>query len=64
MVKNAPPRPQPTGTPPAEVAAAAKELVAQALREQAGVYNVTLHDLSYDGKPIGTWEVSVRRTDV
>lgn len=55
------PRPVDAGTPPKEVQAAAKVLVAQALREKSAVYNITLHDLTYDGQPIGTYEVSVRR---
>lgn len=58
-----PPKPTPAGNVPPEVRDAAKEMVAQALREQADVYNVTLHDLTYDGRPIGSWEVSVRKLD-
>lgn len=48
---------------PDDVRKAAIELVAQALREQTPLYNVTLHDLTYDGQPIGSYEVSVRKID-
>ena len=63
MVKSGPPKSEIAAPPPQDVVAAAYELVAQALREKAGVYNLTLHDLTHSGTPIGTWEVSVRRID-
>ena len=46
-----------------EAVNAARELVAEALRQGAGVLNIQLSDLTYEGRPIGTFEVSVRRLD-
>jgi hypothetical protein len=64
MVKKGPPQMQPTAEPSAKVTLAAKEMILEAIRERTIVYNLTLRDLSYEGVPLGTWEVSVRRTDV
>ncbi len=58
-----PPKFQPTQPVTEEARQAAFALVAQALREQASVYNVTLSDLTHAGQPIGSWEVSIRRID-
>lgn len=63
MPAKGPPRIQPAQPVSDPVKRAALELVAQALREQASVYNVTLNDLTHAGLPIGSWEISVRRLD-
>lgn len=39
------------------------ELVALLLRAETTVFNINLTDLNYDGHPIGSYEISIRRTD-
>ncbi|MEI8446816.1 hypothetical protein [Mesorhizobium sp. CCNWLY176] len=63
-MKKGPPLMQPTAEPSSKVTVAAKELILEAIKESTTVYNVTLRDVSYEGVPLGTWEVTVRRTDV
>jgi hypothetical protein len=48
---------------PEMTAIAAYELVAKALREQASELNITLANVSDDGNPIGSFEISIRKTD-
>lgn len=64
MTKSGPPRIVPAGDVPPEVRKAALELVAQILREQTTVYTLNLNGLTYEGQPIGDYEISIRRTDV
>ena len=44
-----------------EAIQAAYELIAETLRRQAEVINVRLDDVSYDGQPLGAYEISIRR---
>lgn len=46
-----------------EAKQAAYELVAECLRHNSAVINIRLDDVSYDGKPIGAYEVSIRKCD-
>lgn len=47
----------------AEAKQAAYELIAETLRQQTTVLNVRLADVTYDGLPIGSFEISVRRME-
>lgn len=46
-----------------EATQAAYELIAEALRQQTTTLTLTYPDVTYEGKPIGTYEVSVRLVD-
>lgn len=48
---------------PPEAIKAAYELVAQSLRVKTPVLIVSLKDVTYEGGPIGDYEISVRRLD-
>jgi len=48
---------------PDEAKKAAYELIAQLLREQSPLLTINLGDVTYEGKPIGNYEVSVRKID-
>ncbi len=53
----------PVETLPEKTAIAAYELVAKAIREQASELNITMSNMSDDGDPIGSFEISIRKTD-
>lgn len=46
-----------------EAMRAAYELVAELLRQSSAVLNINLADVTYDGKPIGSFEISIRKTE-
>jgi hypothetical protein len=46
-----------------KTAIAAYELVAKALREQTCELSITMANVSDDGNPIGSFEISIRKTD-
>ncbi|MGV1951662.1 hypothetical protein ACQZ44_12600 [Agrobacterium vitis] len=56
-----PPKITPVENLTPEAVRAAHELVAEALRQNSEVLNIRLADMSYDGKPIGSYEISIRR---
>ena len=53
----------PVSNLPDEAKKAAYELIAQLLREQTPVLTINLADVAYEEKPIGNYEISVRRID-
>lgn len=46
-----------------ETIQAAYELIAEALRQDTVMLNVTLSEVTYDGKRVGDFEISIRLLD-
>lgn len=58
------PKSTPVENLPEEVKRACYELIAQALRENSAVLNITLKDMKHGDAPIPDFEISIRRLDL
>lgn len=63
MSEKGPPKPVPVTEYSPEIRKAGYEMIAELLRQEAGVLNLTFHDVTYEGRPIGAFEISIRKID-